>query len=321
MDALSFVAGLATGIKNGGVNEEIVDPDLAIWETLPEPDDNGSVFLVRIIDTAQKVRIPFQYENTNIEYSVRINWGDGEETFVENDVYFPYCEHIYSAPGDYIVTVISGNIENFKAWFLYCYSDTGGVYANSWRMAKYGENVLLEKAYNGFYNMSGREKLKYIKISSKTELTTKFFQGCYIVRKIEYNKILDSIPDYAFYGCQALVLDWDLSKVKSIGANAFYQNFGLPSVDFFPSCQEIGANAFRYCYGLQNVKLESCIMLGNEAFKDCYNLQKVDLPNCTTVGSLAFSGNRSLVFTNFAENCTFGTNAFSGCDSLYPIPT
>lgn len=320
MDALSFVAGLATGLKNGGGSEEITDPDLAIWESLPEPADNGSVFLVRVTDTTQQVQITFNYVSTEVEYSVEIDWGDGSQTVIENETSFNHPKHVYSNVGDYIITATASNLENFQAWFLYCYyANYNNQYANYWLMAKYGENVLLEKAYsNGFYNFSGKEKLKYLKISSQTELKERFFSGCYALRKIEYSKTVESIPDYVFQNCYALQLDWVLSQVKTIGANAFNNNRRLQSINY-PACEQVGNNAFQNCTALESVTLSLCVAIGNSAFTDCYSLKKVSAPNCTIVGTSGFATNYNLLSVQFAEGCTFGGGAFRDCYSLNHI--
>lgn len=316
---MSFDDGLILGLSLGAGTSamDVPDPDYPLWQSLPEPADNGSVFLVRVTDTTQQVQVTFNYASTEVEYSVAVDWGDGSQTVIENESVFNHPKHVYSNAGDYVITVTSSNLENFRAWFVYCYyADYNNQYANYWIMAKYGENVLLEKAYpNGFYNFSGEEKLKYLKISSQTEITARFFSGCYALREIVYGKIIENIPDYTFQNCYALQLDWDLSQLNSIGAYAFNNNYALTKLDL-PVCEQVGNNAFQNCTALQSVALASCGTIGDSAFTDCRNLQKVSAPSCTAVGSSGFAYNYNLLSAQFADNCTFGNNAFNQCYSL-----
>jgi hypothetical protein len=322
---MSFDDGLILGLTLGaGTSDtDIPDPDYPLWQTLPEPADNGSVFVLRITDPTQQVRINFKYENTNIDYAVEIDWGDGEKTSIVNELYLDQLAyHTYAAANDYIVTVSVENFDNIKAWYPIClYTDYNKAYDNHWLMGKYGENALLERGFSsGFYEISRKEKLKYLKISSQTVLAGGFFDGCRALRKIDYDKAVESIPVNTFRNCSALRFDWDATHLKTIESSAFNNNYALTKLDL-PACEQVGNNAFQNCFALQTVILPICSTINDSAFTDCRYLQKVDAPNCTTVGASGFAHNYNLLSVQFAEGCTFGGGAFSNCYSLYPIPT
>ncbi len=144
-----------------------------------------------------------------------------------------------------------------------------------------------------------------------------------------------TIGAYAFSGCHYLK-DIDLSKVKSIGAYAFYGEqpeylnfadvgFAVVRVNPYGSSIEkadlsgleaedgapLGAGAFAYNEKLADVTLsETVAVIQSEAFLGCTALKEIDLSNVSTVGAGAFANTALKNVTLFEEGAAIGEGAF-----------
>ena len=125
-------------------------------------------------------------------------------------------------------------------------------------------------------------KLTKVEISTATSIGEYAFSYCRDLVDVVLNENITEIPAYAFAGCVSLK-NIDLSKIVTVGDNAFIEDAALESIDL-SSAQSIGEYAFVYCVGLENVKLsESGTDIAEGAFSYCEKL--------TAVENLSFSKN------------------------------
>ena len=111
---------------------------------------------------------------------------------------------------------------------------------------------------------------------------------------ITFGADVESIGDHAFASADVTELNFP-SKLKTIGAKAFYENTYLTELTFPDSVTYIGEQAFFQCYALKNVVLPKYLeVLGGQAFMGCPNLESVmTFPKTvTTIGGGAFNGTR-----------------------------
>lgn len=113
---------------------------------------------------------------------------------------------------------------------------------------------------------------------------------------------LESIGDYAFYGCRSLT-----------------------SIDIPDNVTELGPSAgsvFGTCYALESIKLpKGLTYICKSAFYNCKNLKSVVIPeNVTEIRRVAFNRCGSLESVTIPESVTsIGDGAFGDCKSLATI--
>jgi hypothetical protein len=81
-------------------------------------------------------------------------------------------------------------------------------------------------------------------------------------------------------------------SVTSIGQYAFYQCYGLTSVEIPNSVNKINYRTFSGCHGLTSIEIPNSVTsIGKEAFSSCSGLVSVVIPNSvTSIESDAFNG-------------------------------
>ncbi len=165
-------------------------------------------------------------------------------------------------------------------------------------------------------------------------------------RECSLSDDIDSIADYAFYGCTKL--DKVTCKVSSVGKEAFKgctqlsevsnSNGGMTAVaeGTFEGCvkltspelgrdlQYIRDRAFKGCSELEYrvPDLSKVTQIGDEAFSGCEKLYSVGSmgSELTEIGAGAFEGCRNLFSVEIpSEVQTIGENAFKGCTGLRSI--
>ncbi|MBQ0118439.1 MAG: leucine-rich repeat domain-containing protein, partial [Bacteroidales bacterium] len=133
---------------------------------------------------------------------------------------------------------------------------------------------------------------------------------------------VDTIRNYAFYGCSGLTSATIPNSVTTIEGSAFEGCSGMTSVTIPNSVTTIGGSAFYGCSGLTSVIIPSSVtMIGGSVFYGCSGLTSVVIPNSvTTIGKSAFyncSGLTSITIPNSVT--TIGDRAFSGCGGLTSV--
>ena len=139
-------------------------------------------------------------------------------------------------------------------------------------------------------------------------------------------KEINTISEYAFYGCASLKSITIPANVTSIGSSAFdgcsnLQEVTLPNNTDFTT---IGSNTFSNCSSLQTITIpETVTSIGRSAFYNCSSLQSIIVPkSVTSIGSSAFNGCSSLQEVTLPDNDKFTTienHTFSECSDLQII--
>ena len=133
---------------------------------------------------------------------------------------------------------------------------------------------------------------------------------------------LESIGNYAFYGCTSLAAIDIPASVTSIGENVFYDCTSLTAVTLHDGLQSIGDYAFYGCTSLKDVTLPAGLQsIGDNAFCVCSALTAIDIPaSVTSIGAGAFDGCSSLAAVTLHDGLkSIGDYAFDGCTSLTAI--
>ena len=99
-------------------------------------------------------------------------------------------------------------------------------------------------------------------------------------------------------------------NVTNIGYAAFYQCFGLTSVEIPSSVTSIGNAAFYQCSGLKSVEIHNSVTsIGYSAFYQCIGLKSVEIPNSvTSISSNVFSGCPNLESVSINSNAIVAKN-------------
>ncbi len=137
---------------------------------------------------------------------------------------------------------------------------------------------------------------------------------------------LKTIPNEAFYGCQA-TFSFSSEATESIedgyyGSDNLYHGAfsgcaNLTAISL-SNATYIGVNAF-YETRLSEVSLLNVTEVGGFAFYKCEDLTSVSLPEATTIGEWAFSSNGSLASVSLPEATKIGNFAFNYCTSLSDV--
>lgn len=117
----------------------------------------------------------------------------------------------------------------------------------------------------------------------------------------------------------ALGIDFAVSQVTAIAANAFAGQGGIRSVSLPKTIESIGSGAFANCVGLEEIEIpEGVSEIGESAFRGCESLQTVTIPSSVNVVSEgAFQGCTNLTSVQLKEGVSaVSANAFEGCTNL-----
>lgn len=147
------------------------------------------------------------------------------------------------------------------------------------------------------------------------------FYGCAKLTEISFANGLNAIGKSAFEGCITLKKIDLPSGLLTIGDAAFASS-GLEAIAFPGSLQTIGQGAFSNCDSIANIALpQSLISLGESAFAGCDNLLTVAVTgNVKTISKQAFSNCQKLESVTIGDGVeTLGIDAFKGCSKLTSV--
>ena len=133
---------------------------------------------------------------------------------------------------------------------------------------------------------------------------------------------VDSIGDYAFFGCSGLSSVTIPDGVTSIGDTAFYYCIGLKEIHIPESVTEIGDYAFSLCENLVTVNIPNGITeINRSMFNGCESIKEISLPNgVTRIGEGAFNSCKDLEKINIPDSVnSIDRGAFSFCENLPEI--
>ena len=133
---------------------------------------------------------------------------------------------------------------------------------------------------------------------------------------------LESIGNYAFYGCTSLKDVTLPAGLQSIGDNAFCVCSALTAIDIPASVTSIGAGAFDGCSSLAAVTLHDGLKsIGDYAFDGCTSLTAIRIPGTVkTVGMYSFQDCSALASLELAEGVKeLGLLAFRNCSALTQV--
>ena len=126
-----------------------------------------------------------------------------------------------------------------------------------------------------------------------------------------------SIPDNAFYLCEALSVVELPETIQSIGDKAFSGCSSLAELKLPDSVYEIGSDAFSGCAFAYVDLPENLTTIADGLFNNCAQLTGINMPNITSIGSHAFQNCVNLSSILIPSTVTdVGTMVFMGCDSL-----
>ena len=133
---------------------------------------------------------------------------------------------------------------------------------------------------------------------------------------------VESIGDYAFYGCNRLTTIAIPKGVKEIGKYAFSGCSKLSMLTIPDGLISFGTYAFNYCTNLTSINIPDGIAsIENGTFYYCTSLTSITIPEgVTSIGGDAFYGCTKLTAITIPENVTkIGSWAFANCKKLTSI--
>ena len=148
-----------------------------------------------------------------------------------------------------------------------------------------------------------------------------FRDNSYLVT-VKLTGIVDTIQNYAFYGCKKLekvIID---APVAFVGYQTFYGCIALKEVTLGDNVKIIGQSMFTsYSSVLETVILGKGIRsIEKDAFKSTKIKQIVIPDSCETIRSSAFENCKELENVTIGKGVvSIGKNAFSGCEKLKSI--
>ena len=280
---------------------------------------------------------------------ISIDWGDGTSSEYAgsaptstNVSWNSHIYHVYSEPGDYVVS-ISDNCKMFGTYAAQAYSSTYPyTYNNRTNVVgvEYGPDCnptvtgaqLCSTCYNlrfarfsnwgivpqnSFYNCFNLSE-----VGDMSNVTAIYSQAFYSCKSLESNTLAKGLPECtnlstsAFSGCRSLKSVGNFPKCTTIGATAFDACDNIEKIGDFPLCTSVGGTFARECFNLVEVgNFPSLTSIGTYAFQNCVHLRKIgDISNVTTLGGYAFTGCSDLERIPYTPNITaIDTSTFSSC--------
>lgn len=191
---------------------------------------------------------------------------------------------------------------------------------------KFGITNIGQNAFSNCTNLEAIDLSNIVTLSNnKTESQYGVFLNCNSLKNIKDISRIESLGCNAFYGCSSLAIDVNLPNLTTISTGAF-NGSGIVSVTSLGNItrltgSEIGwgsTGVFQNCVNLTRVNISNIEYIGNSTFNGCTALANVNFSEIlTSIGNNAFNGCTSLTNVNFPSSLTvIGDSAFNGCTSL-----
>ncbi|MCQ2515166.1 MAG: leucine-rich repeat protein, partial [Ruminococcus sp.] len=225
-------------------------------------------------------------------------------------------------------TVFGANAENFA---VYGYSES---YAESYCQQNNLRFVALDEFYDcgtcgeSILWMLDNDGVMYIRGTGDMNNYIKAAAQPWYDYKTKINSIVieegvNSIGDFAFYGCKYATDVTVPDTINSIGKNAFYSCISLKNIELPASVEYINAYAFYKCTSLQAITIPSGIKdIGNYAFSNCTILKTVNFDKGVEVltGTYIFNKCTSLEEISLPKTLTsVPKNMFANCSALQKV--
>ena len=206
--------------------------------------------------------------------------------------------------------------------FSYCSSLTKTNYTGDiagWCDINFGNTSANPMCYSRDFYINDVEIKDLVIPNSVDSIHDYAFFGCSSLTSVTIGNSVTSIGDYAFSDCSSLTSIVIPNSVTTIGNSAFDDCSSLTSIVIPNSVTSIGNSAFDDCSSLASVTIPNSVTsIGNSAFSSCSSLTSITIPNSvTSIGDYAFFGCSSLTSITIPNSVTsIGENAFEGCSSL-----
>lgn len=143
-----------------------------------------------------------------------------------------------------------------------------------------GENII-SIGRSAFYGCSGITKVQFNAIGCETmggSKSTTAFGNCRSLTSIAFGPSVKVIPDYAFYGMDLLVCEWQMPRdLEYVGEYAFAYCYSIYGKLTLPDgVRKVSSYAFAQCHSLLQLELPSRLSrIDNRAFYQCINLKEI----------------------------------------------
>lgn len=186
-------------------------------------------------------------------------------------------------------------------------------------VSKSDVNRLIILPKNLFKNNTTIQSFNELQQFLSVQIGISCFEGCTNLNQINLSKVT-TIGDNAFNGCNALSGSVNCPNLTSIGANAFKNCSNLQNITSLGLINKIQGSTFSGCTLLETAVLPSnTSIIEHNAFYNCLNLTTVSgLTHVTELGRDAFSGCSDLDITDWdlSSVTSLGQYAFKGCSKL-----
>lgn len=171
---------------------------------------------------------------------------------------------------------------------------------------------ITEIPYRAFYKCSA---LKKVQIPNVTKINESAFSECSSLQSVDM-RAAQNIDSYAFYQCKELT-EVIMKDVRNIGSCAFMMCKKMQSTEMdLSKVESVGDQAFYKCTSLIQIDISKLAEVKREAFSGCTALKTVTMPNVTTIGEKAFYENAVLTAADMPEVTRIGNYAFFYCEAM-----
>ncbi|MBR3058722.1 MAG: leucine-rich repeat protein [Clostridiales bacterium] len=185
------------------------------------------------------------------------------------------------------------------------------------------DNLLKNVINIGRAAFSGCESFTEFVIPDVETIGDHTFYGCRRIEKVYFDgTLLAKIGDYAFAGCDKLVIENGAklpANITEVGDSVFESCKSLKKIILPNGLVKLGKACFKDCTILVSVNIPGTIdTLYDAVFQNCASLRSITIPDaCVEIPDKAFAGCTSLKTVNMGGDIKkIGDEAFKDCNSL-----